>query len=387
MEKVLILASVASMIDQFNMSNIDILKQQGYEVHVASNFEYGNTSSKQRVNEFKEELKELDVPYYHVDFSRKITNIVANLKAYKQIKGLMQKNKYKFVHCHSPIGGVCGRIAGHSTNTPVIYTAHGFHFYKGAPLKNWLIYYSIERWMARYTDILITINKEDYAIAQEFRAKKVVYVPGVGLDVTKFGYATMDRGKKRKELGISENTIALLSVGELSKRKNHEVIINALAKLNNPNITYFICGRGDLDRYLKDKAKELNVDVKFLGFRKDISEICAAMDLFVFPSYQEGLPVALMEAMSAGLPIVCSKIRGNTDLIENGKGGYLVEPNDIDGFLNSIKKIIENKTLKENMGEYNKKLIFKFDISNVKRDMENIYLNLKHNEQAKEIKV
>ena len=217
MKKMLMLASVVSMIDQFNMSNIDILKKQGYEVHVAANFEYGNTSSKQRVEEFKKELTELNVQYYNIDFSRKITNILANIKAYKQIKDLMLKNKYEFVHCHSPIGGVCGRLAAHSANTPVIYTAHGFHFFKRAPLKNWMLYYPVEKLLAHYTDVLITINKEDYARAQNFKAKKVEYVPGIGVDIKKFSEIIVDKLAKRKELGIPENAFLILSVGELMR--------------------------------------------------------------------------------------------------------------------------------------------------------------------------
>src|SRR5680860_205168 len=287
MKKMLMLASVASMIDQFNMSNIDILKKQGYEVHVAANFKYGNTSSKQRVDEFKKELKELNVPFYHVDFSRKITDILSNIKAYKQIKNLMLKNKYKFVHCHSPIGGVCGRIAGHSTNTPVIYTAHGFYFFKGAPLKNWLLSYPIERWLARYTDVLITINKEDYARAKKsFKSGSVKYIPGVGLDIKKFSEVIVDKLAKRRELEVPGEAFVLLSVGELNRNKNHEVIIRAISNLNKSNIYYVICGQGPLENYLRTLSKKLGLEkyVKLLGYCKDLAEVYKSADIFAFPS-------------------------------------------------------------------------------------------------------
>ena len=167
MKKVLMLASVASMIDQFNMQNISLLQEQGYEVHVAANFEQGSTSSKERVEQFKKELKEKNVLYFQIDFSRNVSNIPQNIKAYKQIKKLLVNNKYEFIHCHSPIGGVCGRLAAKVTNTKVIYTAHGFHFYKGAPKFNWMIYYPIEKVLSYITDVLITINKEDYELAKK----------------------------------------------------------------------------------------------------------------------------------------------------------------------------------------------------------------------------
>lgn len=348
MKKVLILASVASMIDQFNRLNIDILKELGYQVHVAANFIHGNTCSASKIEEFKKELKNLGVVYYQIDFSRSITKVTSNINAYKQVKNLMENNNYDFIHCHSPIGGFCGRIAGYKTRTPVIYTAHGFHFYKGSPLKNWILYYPIEYLLSNYTDVLITINKEDYYTAKKLKAKIVKYVPGIGINVENFTNKKVDRNYLRYRLGIPSEAFVLLSVGELNKNKNHETIIKAIAKLNNPNIYYIICGKGVLEGYLKNKIKDLGIEkqVKLLGFRKDINEIYHISNAFVFPSYREGLSVALMEAMASGLPIICSNIRGNTDLVENGKGGYLVSPNDIEGFSSAINKLINSDLIK-----------------------------------------
>lgn len=369
------LASVASMIDQFNMSNIEILRDQGYEVHVAANFEDGNTSSKQRIEEFKNELHNLGIPFYHVDFARDIKKVFKNFKAYRRIRDLILEHNYEFVHCHSPIGGVCGRLAALRTKTKVIYTAHGFHFFKGAPLINWLLYYPIERWLARYTDVLITINKEDYARAKSFKGKKVEYVPGVGLDTIKFENVAVSKKEKRKELGIPDNAIVLLSVGELNKNKNHETIIKALSKLDNKNIIYLICGSGPLEQYLKDLASSLDISsqVRLLGFRTDVCEIYKASDIFVFPSFREGLSVALMEAMAAGLPVVASDIRGNRDLIANGKGGYLVKPDDVDGFVKNIYKLLKCVEKRLAMIAFNKEAVGKFDRSNVNQKMQEIY--------------
>lgn len=376
MKKVLMLASVASMIDQFNMQNISILKEKGYEVHVAANFEQGSTSSSERMEQFKKKLNYLNIPFYQIDFSRNVMNIPQNIKAFNQIKKLMKGNKYEFIHCHSPIGGVCGRLAAKWSKTKVIYTAHGFHFYKGSSKINWMIYYPIEKCLSYITDVLITINKEDYELAKKkMNAKKIEYIPGVGVDTNKFGSVDIDKFEKRKELGLSENNIVLLSVGELNKNKNHEVVIRALAKLSNPNIHYIVAGRGNLELYLKELLKKLNMvnNVKLLGFRNDISELYRISDIFCFPSYREGLSVALMEVMASGLPVVCSKIRGNVDLIDHKRGGFLCNLNSVEEFEIYIKELVNDTDKRKRMSEYNRSIIEQYDITIVNQKMKNIY--------------
>jgi glycosyltransferase involved in cell wall biosynthesis len=373
MKKALILASVASMIDQFNRSNIAVLKELGYEVHVAANFEKGNTTSLQRIEDFKKELEEMSVPYYQIDFSRNVYHVIHNYKAYHRLLELLSENKYEFVHCHSPIGGVCGRLAANKTNTKVIYTAHGFHFYRNAPLYHWMVYYPTERFLAKFTDILITINKEDFATAQNFKAKKVIYVPGIGIETSKYKSTPTSSEKVKKKLAISGNKVVLLSVGELSKRKNHEIIIRALSKLNNENIVYLICGQGRLEDHLKNIAIENNVDVRLLGYRTDIPEIYSAADIFVFPSLQEGLPVALMEAMAAGLPVICSDIRGNSDLIEDNVGGYVIDKNDTEGYEAAIARLISNYEIRQQMKQQNQIRIEDFDLSIINKMMRQVY--------------
>ena len=276
------------------------------------------------------------------------------------------------------MGGAIGRLAARSARkkgTKVIYTAHGFHFFKGAPLVNWLAYYPAERWLAKYTDVLITINTEDYEIAKKFKVNRIEYVPGVGIDTDKFKNIEVNRTEKRESLGVSEDDFMIISVGELNKNKNHQVIIRAIAKLRNEKIKYVLCGQGPLETELRELAKELDVEnqVKFLGFRKDVPDLMKVADLFAFPSYREGLSLSLMEAMASGLPVVCSEIRGNTDLIEDGKGGYLVEPSDVEGFAKYIKELIEDSRLKSEFGDFNHKKIENYSIENVMKEVENIY--------------
>lgn len=387
MKKVLMLASVASMIDQFNMQNISILKEKGYEVHVAANFEQGSTSSNERMEKFKVELNDLNIPFYQIDFSRNVMNIPQNMKAFNQIKKLMKYNKYEFVHCHSPIGGVCGRLAAKLTKTKVIYTAHGFHFYKGSFKVNWMIYYPIEKCLSYITDVLITINKEDYNLAkQKMKAKQIEYVPGIGVDVDKFKHLQIDKLSKRKEIGVPEDAIMLFSVGELNKNKNHEIIIKSLAELNNFNIHYCIAGRGELDKYLIQLSKDLNVsdNIHLLGFRSDVAELYKCSDIFCFPSYREGLSVSLMEAIASGLPVICSEIRGNTDLIQHENGGYLCNPSKVSDFSKFINILVKNKELRKSFGNYNMEYIDKFDVEIVNERMKFIYNSIEINTHKEE---
>ncbi len=293
-----------------------------------------------------------------------------NIIAIRQIQKLVKDKKYDIVHCHTPVAAACTRLACckiRKQGTRVFYTVHGFHFYKGAPLKNWLVYYPIEKLCAYLTDVLITINKEDYDLAKKkMKAKRVEYVPGVGIDLQKFDKVVVDKEEKRKELGIPQKVKWILNVGELISRKNQETLIRAVAEMEDVYLT--IAGSGVLLEFLTDLIKELGIDnrVKLLGYRKDIVELCKACDIFAFPSFQEGLPVSLMEAMASGLPIVCSRIRGNIDLIDEN-GGVLFNPYSVIECKNMIEKLFESDV--EKFGLYNMQKIGQFSLEKVNEQM------------------
>lgn len=340
-KRVLILASVASMIGQFNRDNISLLQKMGYKVDVACNFKNGSTFSEESAKRLKKELIEQGVRCFHVDFSRSPVQIGKHVQCYRTVKRLMLENQYLFCHCHSPIGGAIARIAGHATKTKIIYTAHGFHFYKGASVLNWAIYYPIELLLSYWTNCLITINKEDYYRAKyKFHAKKTVYIPGVGIDSKRFQNLGISREQKRQELGLSKEDIFILSVGELNKNKNHEVVVRALAGLKGQNIVYMIAGEGNQKEHLKTLAEENGVSLRLLGFREDICSLLEAADVFAFPSKREGLSVSVMEAMFMKKPVIASKIRGNTDLIKDGENGLLVHPNTVKVWEQGLYKML-----------------------------------------------
>lgn len=304
---------------------------------------------------------------------------VGNIKAIRELKHIVEKEKYDIVHCHTPIAAACTRLAcinARKKGTRVIYTAHGFHFYKGAPLKNWIIYFPVEKVCSYMTDVLITINTEDYGFAKKHMgAKKNVYVPGVGIDLEKFKREEIDKASKKAELGLRDDDIVLFSVGELNHNKNHELVIKALHKIGDRKIHYLIAGVGVLKEYLQDLTEKfgLSNDVHLLGYRKDISELCQISDLFVFPSLREGLPVSVMEAMASGLPIIASNIRGNRDLVENHKGGILLSTNSVEEWRQTIKNMVKDSEERLGMSKYNLDKVQMFSKEHVIHEICKIY--------------
>lgn len=329
----LIVTSVASMVDQFIMPSIELLISMGYDVDVATNFVKGSTCSDEKIAELIERLDSMSVDCYHIDFDRKVLDVRADVKAFKQVDAVMNGSAepvneerhhrisaeagYALVHSHSPIGGVVGRLEAKKHGIRSIYTAHGFHFYDGAPVKNWLLFYPIEWTLSFITDTLITINKEDYERAKShLHAKETVYIPGIGIDVEKFSDVKIDREAKRAGLGLNDGDMMLLSVGELNENKNHRVVVEAIGEIRErSHLHYFIAGKdaGQGDALVK-LAHKKSVNLHLLDFRTDIPELLKAADVFLLPSIREGLNVGLMEAMESGLPCIVSDIRGNRDL-------------------------------------------------------------------------
>jgi glycosyltransferase involved in cell wall biosynthesis len=268
-------------------------------------------------------------------------------------------------------------VAAHQTGTKIIYTAHGFHFFQGAPLKNWLLYYPVERFLSRWTDVLICINREDYDRARRsFHAGHTVYIPGVGVDTEAFCSTNeADAWQKRKELGIGAEDIVLLSVGELNKNKNHQVVIRAMKECNLCNLHYIIVGRGRLAEKLKKLSNRLGMEarVHVAGFQENVRLFYGMADIYVQPSLREGLSVSLMEAMAEGLVCIVSDIRGNIDLIEAEKGGYLCSPGDANAFAEKITTLSNSKELRSRMGLYNRNKIPEFDEKNINQRMKELY--------------
>lgn len=334
--RILYVTTISLTMNSFFKPHIEMLVGEGHHVDIACN---------DRDLPLDELYEKLGCRSYRIAFSRSPLS-PDNLKAFGQLKAVIENGNYDIVHCHTPNASVITRLVCRKfrkqNGLKVFYTAHGFHFYKGAPKLNWMVFYPIEKFCSSFTDKLITINKEDYQLAKsKFHAGEVHYVPGVGIDLSRFENVEVDRAAKRREIGVPEDAFLLLSVGELNENKNHQVIVRALAQLNDKNIHYAIAGVGEKREYLMELAEELGVSTQLhlLGYRKDIPELNRTADVFCFPSLREGLAVSVIEAMKCGLPVVCSRIRGNTDLISQN-GGILFDPHYADDCRHAIMQIL-----------------------------------------------
>lgn len=300
-----------------------------------------------------------------------------NIKAYKQIKRIIKEEKIEAVQCSTPIGGTLARLAAWRCGVKnVIYTAHGFMFFKGAPFINRTLYKLHEILLASITDTLITINEEDFRAAQSLKLRggtKPFMIHGAGVNVGV--QVNIDKEKKRKELGLKESDIVVVSAGDLNCNKNNRVIIEAFSLIKNKNIHYAICGTGMLEQELKLLSKNLGIEknIHFLGFRSDMPEVLAASDIFVMPSFREGVPRSILEAMDLGLPCVGSKTRGIADLIDEGKGGFVSKPNDAKGFARALSELGDNPDLRCKFGQYNRGKVKYYSKEIVREELTNIY--------------
>lgn len=435
--KALIVTRVSGFLPQFEMNNVKLLQEMGYEVHYAANFHtivYGKDNSR---------LDGTGIVQHQIDFERSPFSPGVRV-SYRQLKELLEREEFDLIHCHMPMSAVVTRMAAQAVrkktgrNVPVMYTAHGFHFYTGAPLVNW-IYYPIERFLARYTDRLILINQEDYNRAQKFPIRgRVEYTRGVGMRLEKYAdcyktdYGTgssLDDDRKdrpaesqgkeagsvdgqeyrkketvsvdgqealREKYQIAPEHAVLISVGELTKRKNHIVMIEAMKELGDLPISYLICGSGPKEEELKKLVRENGLEkrVKFAGYVTEVPQLLRQADCFVFPSFQEGLPVAVMEAMAVGLPVIATRIRGITDLIEHTKGGYLVEDWEPENYAVKVRRMFEEREAKssvrrqmrrEQMGLWNRERIQEFALPVVEEKMRQIYQSVMEERKAENV--
>lgn len=370
---VLFLATYGDFLATFELSNIRLWIELGGTVHCASNFNDKNYNLKTT------RLDEIGVIKHELEFTRRPLD-KANIKSFNQLLGIIREEKIEVIDCHNAVVGAYARLAAYRCKIKkVIYTPHSFFFYEGCPAKNRIVYKNVEAFLARETDLLIAINQEDYNAAKKMKTRgKAIFVPGVGIDTKAIEALPEKRVEYRKEFGLPDNAFIFLSVGELITRKNHETAIRAFAELKEENAYYLICGIGELDSYLQKLIDELGLSsrVRLLGYRLDAKEIMRASDVFFFPSFQEGLPVALMEAMSAGLPCIVSRIRGNVDLIEENEGGLFFDPNDVasaEQALLTFTKMDKSVVLK--WKRRNKEKAKEYDINNVRKVMREEYSN------------
>lgn len=367
-KRILFAANLESFFIKFLIPQLKYFYENGYEVHVAAKSE------------------NINIPYCHkkfdIDFARGF-NIKQNIHSYKQMKEVFKSEHYDIVSCHTPFGGGITRLAFKNSkvkNTRVVYMNHGFHFYKGAPLLNWLLFYPAEKYLSKFTHEVITINLEDYEIAKKKFKCDVSYVAGVGLDPLKFDFFMNDqeRIEYKKSLGLKKNDFVMMYPAEINKNKRQEWLVDSLKEVfyENSNFHLLLPGNdmtnGSLTKMLIDL--KLENQVHLLGFRKDIPKLLRITDLSVSTSNREGLPVNIMEAVYCGIPVVATACRGNRDLIKNGKNGYIVAMDDKKDFSNKVLKVSQmSKTKINEIKKKDEQIITEYLLDNVLESIVNIY--------------
>ncbi|MGL5066391.1 MAG: glycosyltransferase family 4 protein [Sarcina sp.] len=326
MKKILYVANMSRTVNNFFIPHMNMLIERGYSVDVACKSKKGHMIDKTRLSD---KVNVIEVPFTRSPLS--FSNFIAFVKLYR----IQKKNHYDIIHVHTPIVSFYTRVLKlFFKDIKMIYTAHGYHFFKGSSKLSWLVFYNAEKFMSKYTDVLININDEDFEASKDFKAKKLVKINGVGVE--KGRYTSEEYGDRvglRKEFGLEEDDFVFIIVGEHNKNKNQIELIRAVENLKGQyeKIKCLIVGDGELLEENKEYIKLHNLDkeCKILGFRKDVGKLMYISDVLVSMSYREGLPKNLIEGLAAGKPIVATDIRGSRDLVEPGKNGYLVKAYDL----------------------------------------------------------
>lgn len=368
-KKVLFSATVYSHLSAFHKPFMKMLQEKGYEVHVAANPDHGR----------KEEIEEMGIVCWDIPFSRSPYRI-DNFKAMIELSHLFRNHYFDLIHVHTPVASFLVRyMAKKYKQGAILYTAHGFHFYKGAPIQNWFIYYTAEKIASRWTDALIVMNEEDYENGKRlgFRENQsLFFTHGVGVSFDQYSVSPDSSCYVREQLNIANNDIVITYVAELIERKNHIYLLRNWSNILNryPNVHCLIVGTGrkedDFKKYVEQNKLK---NIHFLGFRKDIPEILSQSDIVTLLSLHEGLPRCIMEAMVCGKPLVVSNIRGSRDLVKQGVNGFLVDLGNDQSLVESFVKLINDKDLREKMGQASLKEIQSYNLAHVLNEMRDIY--------------
>ena len=361
------------MMIQFLVPHVKNLAENGFHVEIACSNVGG------RMDEVRNALDGVAKAIHTLRLERSPVS-PRNFLGYEDLRQLLKENHYDIIWTNEPVMGVVTRLAANKyrkQGTKVVYMCHGFHFFNGAGKLNWLVFYPIEKCMSRLCDMIVTINHEDEEQAKTFWAPQVKYIHGIGINTDRL-HQYSEQTEIRAELGLEADDFLVLSVGELNENKNQQVIIRALSQIGDHKVHYLLCGKGELRATLENLAKELGVEnnVHFLGYRKDVVDICNQADIFVLPSFREGISVASLEAMYCGMPLITSRVRGSEDYLLDGVSGFLCDARDVNGFAEAIIILKSDRRFRECCGEANRQTVRPYCIDHVKEEILNLFSNV-----------
>lgn len=373
--KALLLAAMGSVHRQHNKANIKALKEIGAIIYLAANF--GTDTPREKNNtQFVDECKRDGINIIDIPFRR--GGFITNIFQIPVLNKFLKREKFDIVHVHTETGGFMLRLScliQSKCNTKFVYTPHGMSFWKGSSLKSQLVYRPLERWICSAMDMNLGMNMEEVENLKRWNKRTAHYVHGVGLNVARMQNPAHSREQMREEFGLTESDKFIASIGELDDNKNHITVIKALATLGRKDFKYVVCGVGPNKDMLLAEAEHMGLkeNVILAGYRSDIPDVLNAADIFVFPSFHEGMPVSALEAMACGLPIICSEIRGNVDIIREGDNGYLFQPSDVETLARKLEYLLDDAEKRKIMGLKNKENVKDFSLESVTEELIRIY--------------
>ncbi len=379
MKKILFVATVYHHLASFHKPFMKMFHDRGFEVHAIGSNSMGR----------KDELTAMGIICHDMEFYR-IPLSSKNIRALKTLDDLFRHEYFELIHVHTPTAAFFTRyIASKHKQGKIIYTAHGFHFYRGAPLKNWLLYYYAEKLAVRWTDGLIVMNKEDYQLGKKlgYKEKENLFkVHGVGVDLTEFRWDDSKNDSNiRKELGLKDDTLIVSCVAELSARKNQLFLLENWQSVVEkcPNTHLILVGTGRSEREIKEYIEKQTIqNVHLIGFRRDINQIISSSDIVTLVSKHEGLPKCLMEAMACGKIVVTTNVRGSRDLVEHESTGMVVGLDDGASLVQSFVTLLQSEQLRLEYGQNGQRKVQNYSLQVVLQEMDEIYSRYLNDERS-----
>ncbi len=369
---------VVTTIDRTLAGHVQPLREMGLEVELAC-----RSTSKVAA----QRLEELGLPRHEVAFARKPLR-PTNIKALWQLRRILRQGRYAVLDAHTPVAAWLTRLAARlfSTQSTVIYTAHGFHFHSGQhPLRN-AVFVALEKAAGRWTDYLVVINREDEAAARRYRivpAERVRYIPGAGVDTVFFDPRRVDEGdvsSTRQALGLGEEEVLFLSIGEFTGRKRHADGVSALARLGSTRAHLAFAGDGPLIDQVRTLASRLGVvdRTHFLGYRTDITTLIRACRATMLTSRSEGVPKCVMESLALEVPAIGTNVRGTRELLEGGCG-ILVPLGDVEAVAKAMRWMMDHPEEAAEMGRRGRRKVQgAYELRNVLQHTEALYRRVLH---------